>query len=203
MANLKLTYFDFPGGRAEATRLAMKIAGIEFEDYRFPFEKFQEEVKNTPLNQVPMLEIDGEKITQCNAINRYVGKLSGLYPEDDYQALICDEVMSALEDITHKLVSTFGLEGEELKQAREKFVDGSLSLSLEWLKEKLDKQGGEFFAENRLTVADLKVFVWVRGLTSGHLDHVPTDLVSRLAPNLLALRERVEQMPEVVSHYAN
>ena len=203
MAKFKLTYFDFPGGRAEATRLAMKIGGIEFEDYRFPFEKFQEEVKSTPLNQVPVLEIDGEKITQCNAINRYVGKLSGLYPEDDYQALICDEVMSALEDITHKLVSTFGLEGEELKQAREKFVNGPLSVSLQWLKEKLDKQGGEFFAENRLTVADLKVFVWVRGVTSGHLDHVPIDIVSRLAPNLLALKERIEQMPEVVSHYAN
>jgi hypothetical protein len=36
-------------------------------------------------------------VTQSDAITRYVGKLAGLYPEDDLQALLCDEVMGALE----------------------------------------------------------------------------------------------------------
>ena len=36
---------------------------------------------------------------------------------------------------------------------------------------------GDWFADGRLTVADLKVFVFTRSLASGVLDHIPTDLV--------------------------
>ena len=34
MAQLKLTYFDFHGGRGEPARLALFIGGIAFEDDR-------------------------------------------------------------------------------------------------------------------------------------------------------------------------
>src|SRR5438552_10509416 len=34
MAKLKLTYFDFDGGRGEPARLALHIGGIAFEDHR-------------------------------------------------------------------------------------------------------------------------------------------------------------------------
>ena len=44
MNKLKLTYFDFPGGRAEPTRLALHIGGVAFEDYRCPFSDFPENV---------------------------------------------------------------------------------------------------------------------------------------------------------------
>ena len=36
MAKLKLTYFDFHGGRGEPARLALSISGIPFEDDRVP-----------------------------------------------------------------------------------------------------------------------------------------------------------------------
>ena len=32
MAKLKLTYFDFDGGRGEPARLALHIGGVTFED---------------------------------------------------------------------------------------------------------------------------------------------------------------------------
>lgn len=41
--------------------------------------------------------------------------------------------------------------------------------------------GGEYFADNRLTVADLKFFADVSALKSGRLDHVPADLVEKVA----------------------
>ena len=40
MSTIKLTYFDMDGGRAETTRIALSIAGIEFEDHRISFEEF-------------------------------------------------------------------------------------------------------------------------------------------------------------------
>ena len=34
MANMKLTYFDFHGGRGEPVRLALTMGGVPFEDDR-------------------------------------------------------------------------------------------------------------------------------------------------------------------------
>jgi hypothetical protein len=42
----------------------------------------------------------------------------------------------------------------------------------------------------------------VRGLNSGRLDHVPTDLVEKVAPLLNAHQQRIAQMPAVVQYYA-
>ena len=58
MDKLKLTYFNFPGGRAEPARLALHIGGVKFEDYRFASSDFPEVRKTTPLNQVPTLHIN-------------------------------------------------------------------------------------------------------------------------------------------------
>jgi hypothetical protein len=51
-------------------------------------------------------------------------------------------------------------------------------------------------------VADLKVFVWTRHLRSGTLDHVPTDLVDRMAPLLVAHHDQVKEQPKVEEYYA-
>ncbi len=202
MTNYKLTYFDFDGGRAEPIRIAFHAAGIEFEDERLTFPEFGEMRGNTPFNAVPVLEIDGVPVTQSNAIGRYIGKMAGLYPEDDLQALYCDEALGALEDMLHCIVPTFGLQGDELKAAREKLVDGWLSVYVEGLG-KLLERGGDYFADNRLTVADLKASGQTAWLRSGTLDHVPTDLVARLAPGLVAHQERVQADPVVVAYYSS
>ena len=88
MPNYKLTYFDFDGGRGEPIRIAFHAAGIDFEDYRLSFPEFGEMRRNIRFNAVPVLEIDGAEVTQSNGLSRYIGKLAGLYPEDDLQALV-------------------------------------------------------------------------------------------------------------------
>lgn len=201
MDKLKLTYFDFPGGRAEPARLALHIGGIPFEDHRFAFGDFAEVRKTTPLNQVPTLHINDVQVTQSDAITRYAGKLAGLYPEDALQALFCDEVLSALEDINVKLGTTFGLTGDALKSAREALVAESLPRYLRWLQSQLESHGGEFFADNRLTIADLKAFVILRWLASGKLDHIPTDLVASVAPKLATYADRIAATPAIAEYY--
>jgi prostaglandin-H2 D-isomerase / glutathione transferase len=201
--NYKLTYFDFDGGRGEPVRIAFHAAGIDFEDKRISFPEFGEMRKDMRFNSTPELEIDGIVITQSNSINRYVGKLAGLYPEDDMQALYCDETMDALEDLLHYIVQTFGLEGDALRQAREKLAEGWLSVYVRGLGDLLARGGGEYFADNRLTMADIKVFVQVSSLVSGTLDHVPTDIVARLAPSLLEHQDRVQSDPVITGYYTS
>ena len=91
MANYKLTYFDMDGGRAEPIRMAFHAAGIAFEDHRISFQDFMEMRDGFRFRCVPILEIDGAAVTQSNAMCQYVGKMAGLYPDDDLQALYCDE----------------------------------------------------------------------------------------------------------------
>lgn len=202
MPKLKLTYFDFHGGRAEPARLAMHIGGIAFEDHRFNHPEFAEVRKTTPFGQVPTLHVDGVQVTQCDSIIRYVGKLAGFYPEDAYQALLCDEVMYVVEEAAVRLGPTFRMTGDAQKEARLALVNGSMPVYLGWLQSQLKAHGGEYFADNRLTVADLKVFVDVRSLNSGRYDYVPTDLVEKVAPALNAHMQRIAQMPAVLQYYA-
>jgi len=202
MTRFNLTYFDFDGGRGEPIRLAFHIGGIGFEDVRLKFPQFQEAQPSFRFRALPVVEIDGRQITQSNSILRHVGKLAGLYPTDDLQALYCDEVMDAVEDLNHAVGKTFGLKGDAMKQAREDFVKGRLATYIKGLDELLARGGGQYFADGRMTVADLKVFVETRNLAKGILDHVPTDIVEGLAPALAEHRDRITNDPRVVAYYA-
>jgi glutathione S-transferase len=202
MTKLKLTYFDFHGGRGEPARLALSIGGIQFEDDRVAPSDWPARKANTPFGVLPVLEVDGQAVSESNAINRYVGKLSNLYPSDAWQAALCDEVMEAVEDIGSKIGATFVLPEEEKKAKRKQLVEGPIPFYLTRLQERLTAHGGRYFAGDRLSVADLKVFVWIRHLKSGALDHMPADLPDRVAPKLVQQYERVKNDPGVKAYYA-
>jgi glutathione S-transferase len=203
MTQYRLTYFDVDGGRAEPIRIALHAAGIPFEDNRLSFQEFGETRESYRFTCVPVLEIDGAPVTQSNALTRYVGKLAGLYPDDAMQALYCDEAMGAVEDATYRIGATMRMQGEELRDARTKLVEGWLPIYLKGLGELLTRGGGEFFADHRLTIADLKVFTLTAWLQHGGLDHIPPDLVERTAPNLIGHGTRVAEDPRVAAYYAS
>jgi glutathione S-transferase len=196
MTRFKLTYFDIDGGRGETIRLALHIGGIEFEDLRLTFAEFRESRQSFRFKALPVLEINDQPVTQSTSLARYVGKLVGLYPTDDLQALYCDEAMDAVEDLSHAIGNTFGLKDDKLKQARENLIQGPITTFNKGLDGLLARGGG------RMTVADLKVFVQTRALTTGVLDHVPTDVVERLAPSLVEHCDRITNDPRVAAYYA-
>jgi glutathione S-transferase len=203
MPNLKLTYFDIHGGRGEPARLSMFIGGVAFEDDRISFQEFSANRDRYPFKRVPLLTVDGVELSQGNAINRYVAKLAGLYPTDALEAAYCDEVMDAVEDIVSRQVVTMSIKDEtEKKVAREALAEGPIALYLRQLQGMLEARGGEYFADGRLTVGDLKAMVWVRGLRAGILDYVPTDLADELAPKLVEHLDRVLAHPKVAEYYA-
>jgi glutathione S-transferase len=201
MTKLKLTYFDFDGGRGEPARLALHFGGVPYEDERISPKDWPQVRDRTPFQALPTLEVDGKVVAQSNSINRYVGKLAGLYPKDDWQALLCDEVMDAAEDIGIRIGNTIDLPAEAKKKAREELSAGLITRYLEQLQARLKSAGGEYFADNRLTVADFKIYMLVRWLRSGVLDHIPKDLVDRVAPLIVAHFERVASRPEFAKYY--
>ena len=202
MPKLKLTYFDFHGGRGQTARLALTIAKLPFEDDRVGFADWPGRKASTLYGTLPELETDGVRLSQSNAINRYVGRLTGLYPEDSLQAAFCDEAMDAVEDVSVQLVPTLFMPEEQKKARRKELADGCIPFYAARLGQQLSARGGQYFADGRLTVADLKVFVLIRHLTGGVLEHIPADLVQRTAPGLVAHRDRVAGHEGVKAYYA-
>jgi glutathione S-transferase len=201
MPNLKLVYFDFSGGRGEAARLALSIGGIPFEDDRIPGPEWPKRKPGVLFGALPVLIVDGRELAQSNAINRYVGRLANLYPADPWQAARCDETMDVVEDLNGLIAPTLSLPDAEKKSRREAIAAGPIPKFLAGLQKRLEEQGGEYFADGRLTVADLKVFLVVRWLTSGALDHIPTDIVQKSSPQLMAHHDRVANHAGVKAYY--
>jgi glutathione S-transferase len=77
-----------------------------------------------------------------------------------------------------------------------------ITLYLKRLNHNLADHGGRYFADDRLTIADLKIAMLTRQLTSGILDYIPTDIVERVAPELVEHFQRVMRDPSIKSYYA-
>lgn len=201
---LKLTYWNMPGGRGEPARLALTLGGISFEDHRIAFSDWPQLRETTPFHACPTLEVNGKTIAQSNTISRYVARLANLYPDDIWQAALCDEMLDAVEDMWVYFGATMGIkEPEALKQARENLIEKHYNKYLSTISQRLVDAGGEWFADNRLTIADLQVMIICRALGSGQLDHIPTDLVKSVAPNLHQHMKRVLAVPEISEYYSN
>ena len=198
---IRLHYFDFHGGRGEAARLVMYYGNVPFDDRRIKVADWPNFKNDMPFGALPVLELDGEFVSQSNSINRYLGKLVDLYPGEPLQALYCDEVMDAVEDVVTKVVATFFLTDEDKKTARQKLCDNEIKLYLTRLNTVLEKRGGRYFSGAQLSVADLKVFLWVKSLKSGVLDHIPTDFVDEHAPCLVQQFEAISSLPFVKNYY--
>lgn len=200
--SVKLTYFDFHGGRGEPARIALTLAGIPFADERIAPKDWPSLKPSTLLGGLPCLEVDGKQITQSNAINRWAGRLAGLYPEDAWQAAECDEICDLVEHLSLEMAPSYSMKGDEQQRERERLVAGPITRYLKALGKRLGERGGEWFAAGRLTVADLKVADLVRSLGSGRLDHIPKDIVETVAPELTLHRTRVLAEPRVKAYYA-
>jgi len=103
--SFRVTYFAFTG-RAEPLRLAAAL-GIAFED-NFITQQQQKKSKAEGKRrwsgppEITILDKDGNDITtigQSNACLRYIGNIGGLYPENNVQRALVDEVMDSSEDL--------------------------------------------------------------------------------------------------------
>jgi len=196
----KVTYFPFEGA-AEPIRLALHIGGIPFDDERIPFDKWPEFKTTTPFGQMPLLEIDGDLVTQAHAILRWAGKLTGLYPTDFFDAMKCDEALDAMIDINSKIAPTMSYnmpDEEQRKKKRAELNDTVLPDAFGKLDKLLGKNnGGGFIFGGKMTIADLRLSQFARWLKSGILDGVSPDILEQFA-NIMTVVKSVDADPKVV-----
>ncbi|XP_033316696.1 glutathione S-transferase-like [Bombus bifarius] len=52
-----------------------------------------------PYKKLPVLEIDGTPVAQSNAVARYLARKYDLMGKDEWDAMICDELVDTLGDL--------------------------------------------------------------------------------------------------------
>lgn len=198
MAKYKLTYFDFPGSRGEECRLAFHLAGVPFDDERINREQWGALKPNTPYGSIPVLTVEGRgELAQSNAILSFIGREHGMLPTDAFEAARHDGVMSAVEEFRANLNPTGRITDPAAKQAaREAFARDFLPTWSKAIERQIAGEG-PFIGGATISVADLKVFIIMRSIIDGSIDHVPT---TSFAPftRLTRLFDTVRSHPGVV-----
>jgi glutathione S-transferase len=191
MPEYKLTYFDFAASRGEECRLALHVAGVEFEDERLTREAWASRKPNTPYGSLPVLTVEGKgELAQSNAILSFVGHNHGMLPADPFEAARHEAVLLAVEDLRAVLNPTGRIADPAAKQAaREAFATDVLPPWAAWVDKQIASEG-PFFGGANISVADLKLFIIVRSIKDGTIDHVPA---TSFAPF-----ERLERLYEAV-----
>ena len=204
-----VSYFNLKA-RGEPTRLALVIGKVPFEDWRLPaFDQWPAMKPTTRWGQLPELTVgegDSELVfAQGDAMLRYAGKLTGLYPTDDLEALRVDEFLGAVEDVRMQIVPSVREKDAEKKAAMRKALDEeTLPMWLGKFDGFIGTNGGTYLAKSggkpALTIADLGLYALMSWLTGGVLDGVSTDW-SRFA-NITAMCAAISAIPEVAEFEA-
>jgi len=181
---LKIIYFNFPFWRAEVARIPLYISNTKFEDKRITSEEFsyiKENGKMTdgtiiPFSQLPVLVIDGQSIAQTGAIARICGKISGFYPESLVEAGKVDQIIDTATDINMLMRPSMREQDPEKKKLmRQELSKNDLPKYFGFL-ENLLKDENIWFAENRMTIADIAIWRLMGWLKSGVIDDIPQDI---------------------------
>jgi glutathione S-transferase len=201
MTKPKLTYFDANVSRGDECRLALHLAGVDFEDVRLNREQWLAYKPQSPFGGVPVLELPGHPpLAQSNAILVLLGRRHGLHPKDDFEAARHEAVMAHVEDLRAQVGPTMRMsDAAEKKKAREALAEGYLPT---W-GDRTEKQlaDGPFFAGGKIHVVDLKLFSAVRWFASGTVDHVPSTIFAPF-PKLTRLYESVRDDARIKAWYA-
>ena len=203
---LRLVYFGVPG-RAEASRVALALSELEWENVEVNGVRF-EIMKNNgdlPWDMLPVLQTPEGTIAESSAILRFAGKAAGLVPSDPFQAAKVDEFIDGMLPFGGLLDDTYRISDvEERTQIRKKLFspDGQGTRSLAMLERKISESTTGWAAgTDEMSIADLKLFVELFGLFSGNYDGLDASMISGYT-NLLNYHQKVANEPRIMGHYA-
>ena len=199
----KLSYFDIRGF-AETSRLLFAVAGVPFEDHRFPLKiigpgnyerKEFDEAKAAnafPFGQVPVLEVNGVQIAQSRAIERYIAREYGLFGSNNLETAQIDMFSEQLNDFaTEFRKANYWAKPEEKEALLASFYETHLPKHLATLEARV----GAPSAKPNLFEVQLYNFFEI-------LDQAKLAPALEHAPKLAAIRKAVASYPAIAHHVA-
>ncbi|XP_070570611.1 glutathione S-transferase A4-like [Ptychodera flava] len=189
-----LVYFN-GRGCGEGTRIIMAAAGIEFtETFVTTNEQLEKYRKDGDLlfMQIPMLEIDGMKIVQSQAIIRYIAKkhgLAGATPQENLRVDILNE--GAREFLWDFILIGFTSNDEE---HYEKIKTQTFPRYLPIYEKILAESTSGYLVGDVLTVADLTL---LEALLSAD-DYLPGSLDGY--PKVQEFKNKISSLPRIEAY---
>ena len=152
----------------------------------------------------PALVVEGKGVlNQTQAIARYVGSLTGLYPSDPFLAAKADEAIDGLTDVSELVTATMQ-ERDPARKIRWRqaliAADGRMTMLLHGIESLLKQNAAHAptcVAGASLSVADLALWRAVGWLSSGVIDGIPPTYIASAFPRLWALHQAVDALPKV------
>ena len=173
------------------------------------------------MQQLPLLVVVDQKegetpettmIGQSDAILRYVGTLTGLYPSTDpVMAMKVDYWMDVIGEWTKYVMLTYGgaitnliseteWTEEELMAIGQRAIDIALPKYLGAMEQEIEANGGTFILGDTLTIADMKLMHWIPWIQSGGLPAFPPSCLEPY-PNVVNIVNTISDLPKVKAYH--
>ncbi len=196
MTAATLTYFH-GRGRAETTRWMLAATDVDFTNVAIETPQELTALRATgklPFDQMPLLEIDGHRLSQSSAMIRYLARRGNLYGNNDTDAMWCDLVAGAAADFAEvALQAAFKPSATVAIEA----MTTCLSKFGPRFEARIEQQGSGFCAADNMTFADV---VLTEALSS-YLEWCPDILSDR--PHLKKLHDTVTSHTGVANYLAS
>ncbi|CAD5209096.1 unnamed protein product [Bursaphelenchus okinawaensis] len=160
MPEYKLSYFNLRG-LIEPARCCFHYAGVPFEDNRIAFNDWPAVKDSFPNKQMPLLEVDGKKLSQSGSILRFVARATGLTGKDSFEEAKADELYHFFYDNFRAgiavVLDKVGIKkSENLAKDQEDFVHYS-TISLDGYTKYLEEANNGYAFASGLTYADFVI----------------------------------------------
>ena len=150
------------------------MSGVRYIDQRLTGDQFASVKSRLPYGQLPSLKYDGEVICTSMAIARwglsghsdtviascrFLADKFGLAGNTNLERAQADEIVDTVNDLVNKRIKAMFETNEEKKiELMRELMSELIPATLGRLETRLKERGGQFFAGNNLTWADLHVF---------------------------------------------
>ncbi|XP_036050102.1 glutathione S-transferase A4 [Onychomys torridus] len=192
-AKPKLYYFC-GRGRMESVRWLLAAAGVEFEEEfletREQYEKLQKDGRLL-FDQVPLVEIDGMRLTQTRAILSYLAAKYNLYGKDLKERARIDMYTDGTLDLMIMIASVPFKPPEEKEENYALIVKRAKTRYFPVFEKILKDHGEAFLVGNQLSWADiqlLEAILMVEELSPSVLSDFPL---------LQAFKTRISNIPTI------
>lgn len=171
----KFTLVYFNGkGLAETSRLILAIAGVDYEDFRYPievldwktysfkrelFEQHKKEGKFIKsMGKLPYLQINDQIISQSKSIERFLAKKFNLYGKNDIQEAQIDSICEYIRDFKTEYQGYRKFEGEEREKQMIIWFEEVLPTKLLMLDRIIDSN---YSVGDQLSLADIVIYSFI------------------------------------------
>jgi len=189
----KLNYFPLRA-RGELARMVLNAAGQDFENNLVQFADWPTIKPTMPTGQMPVLEFNGQKLSQSMAIARYLAREFGFAGKTNLEQALVDQVADTVGDLFQEFVKC-RFEKDEAKKPEmfKKYFDETVPKFLGILTKFLEQNNGgsRFFVGDSLTLADMAVYEVLETLQKKEAKCVDK------FPKLIANKKLVAQQPRL------